>query len=57
MDVADYLRSGTVDLERIDAFRAWAFDVADGHATQRFVDRVVLPALAGTLERGSVRPV
>jgi CDP-ribitol ribitolphosphotransferase len=46
--IADYLRAGTVDLERIDAFRTWAFDVADGHATERFIDRVVRAGLAGS---------
>jgi CDP-ribitol ribitolphosphotransferase len=54
--LADYLRAGTVDLERIDAFRRWSFDVADGHATERFIERVVRPALAGTFptERDSL---
>jgi CDP-glycerol glycerophosphotransferase (TagB/SpsB family) len=51
-EVADHLRAGTPDPERIDRFRAWAFDVADGHATERFVERIVRPALAGTLETG-----
>jgi CDP-ribitol ribitolphosphotransferase len=45
-EVAAYLRSGSVDLERIDAFRGWAFDVADGHATERFLEQIVRPALA-----------
>jgi CDP-ribitol ribitolphosphotransferase len=49
--VADYVRSGAVDLERIDAFRRWAFDVADGHATERFVERIVRPALDGSPAR------
>ena len=49
--VADHIRSGVVDVDRIDAFRRWAFDVADGHATERFVERIVRPALAGTLAR------
>jgi teichoic acid ribitol-phosphate primase len=44
--VATYLTGGAPDLERVDAFRAWAFDVADGHATERFVERIVRPALA-----------
>jgi len=48
-EIADYLRAGTVDLSRIDAFCDWAFQVADGRATERFVERVVRPALAGTL--------
>ena len=47
-DVASYLRSGSVDLVRIDAFRDRAFDIADGHATERFVEQVVRPALDGT---------
>ncbi len=49
--VADYLRAGTIDRARIEAFRTWAFDVADGHATERFVTQVVQPALAGTPPR------
>lgn len=49
--VADYLRAGTVDLERIDDFRSWAYDAADGHATERFLERVVRPALDGALTR------
>lgn len=47
-EVADLLRSGAVDLARIDAFRDWAFEVADGHATERFLERIVRPALDGT---------
>lgn len=46
-EVAAYLRDGTVDLARIDAFREWGFDAADGHATQRFIERIVLPGLDG----------
>lgn len=49
--VADYVRSGAVDHDRIDAFRAWAYDVADGRATERFLERIVRPALAGALRR------
>lgn len=45
VEVADYLRSGAADLERIDRFRDWAFDVADGHATERFLTQIVRPAL------------
>lgn len=44
--LAAYLRAGDFDLERVARFRAESFEVADGHATERFVDRVVLPALA-----------
>ncbi len=45
-DLAAYLREGAFDLERVRRFRADSFDVADGKATHRFVDEVVLPALA-----------
>jgi CDP-ribitol ribitolphosphotransferase len=44
-ELATFLRAGRVDLERVRAFAAESFDVADGHATQRFVDEVVGPAL------------
>jgi CDP-ribitol ribitolphosphotransferase len=39
------LRDGPFDLERVRAFRDASFDVADGHASARFVNEVVLPAL------------
>jgi CDP-ribitol ribitolphosphotransferase len=44
-DLAAWLRAGAFDLDRVRAFRAAAFDVADGRATARLVDEVVLPAL------------
>ena len=43
--IAGYLRAGQFDLERVARFRDESFEVADGHATERFVDRVVLPAI------------
>jgi CDP-ribitol ribitolphosphotransferase len=46
-DLAAYLRAGDFDLGRVVDFAARSFDVADGRATARFIDRVVLPALAG----------
>ncbi|HYH93720.1 MAG TPA: CDP-glycerol glycerophosphotransferase family protein [Candidatus Saccharimonadales bacterium] len=45
--LAEHLRAGVFDLERVAAFRATSFEVADGHATERVVDRIVLPALTG----------
>lgn len=45
--LASWLRAGDVDLERVRRFKAESFDVADGRATERFVDSVVRPALAG----------
>jgi teichoic acid ribitol-phosphate primase len=44
-DLAAWLRGGPFDLDRVRAFRAAAFDVADGRATARFVEEVVLPAV------------
>lgn len=43
--LASWLRAGVFDLERVARFRAESFEVADGHASERFVDRIVLPAL------------
>jgi CDP-glycerol glycerophosphotransferase (TagB/SpsB family) len=44
-ELAQWIRAGTFDLDRVARFRAESFEVADGHATERFVDRIVLPAL------------
>ncbi len=43
--LAGWLRTGEFDLDRVATFRAESFDVADGHATERFVDQLVEPAL------------
>ena len=45
--LAAWLRSGRVDTERVRRFRSEAFEVADGQATRRIVEEVVLPALDG----------
>ena len=45
-DLTAWLRAGAFDLDRVRAFRTAAFDVADGRATARFVDEVVLAALS-----------
>lgn len=47
--LARYLRAGRFDTRSVDRFAGTWFDVADGHASERFVDRVVLPALSGGL--------
>jgi teichoic acid ribitol-phosphate primase len=44
-DLAQWLRARVFDLECVERFHAESFDVADGHASERFVDRIVLPAL------------
>jgi teichoic acid ribitol-phosphate primase len=46
-DLAGYLRAGRFDTARVEAFARASFDVADGRASARFVDEIVLPALAG----------
>ncbi len=44
-ELAAYVKAGSFDVERASAFARESFEVADGHSTERFVDRVVLPAL------------
>jgi len=46
-ELASYVRAGSFDTEASRAFARASFDVADGDASARFVDRVVLPAMAG----------
>ena len=46
-DLAAYLRAGNLDVERVSRFRDESFEVADGHASERFVDQLILPALRG----------
>jgi CDP-glycerol glycerophosphotransferase (TagB/SpsB family) len=46
-DLAEHLRRGSFDLERVRRFRRASFDIADGRASERFVERVVRPALSG----------
>jgi CDP-glycerol glycerophosphotransferase (TagB/SpsB family) len=43
--LAEHLRAGVFDLDRIRRFRDDSFDVADGQATARFVNEIVLPGL------------
>jgi teichoic acid ribitol-phosphate primase len=44
-ELAAWLAAGEFDLERVARFRDESFEVADGRATERFVDEIVLPAL------------
>ena len=46
-DLAAWVAAGDFDLERVREFARTWFDVADGHASERFVDRLVMPALKG----------
>jgi CDP-ribitol ribitolphosphotransferase len=43
--LAAWIAAGHLDPARAAAFAHTSFDVADGHASERFVDRVVIPAL------------
>jgi CDP-glycerol glycerophosphotransferase (TagB/SpsB family) len=45
-ELAAAIRVGDFDLERVRRFAAAAFDVADGRATARVVEELLLPALA-----------
>ncbi len=49
--LAKAIAAGAFDLERVRQFAGSSFDVADGHATERLVDEVILPALETTAER------
>jgi teichoic acid ribitol-phosphate primase len=44
--LAAWLRHGPFDFDRVRGFRDRSFEVADGGASRRFVERIVLPALA-----------
>jgi CDP-ribitol ribitolphosphotransferase len=47
-ELAAYLAAGEFDLDRVQRFAETWFDVADGHASERFYDEVIVPALDGT---------
>jgi CDP-ribitol ribitolphosphotransferase len=44
-ELARWLREGPFDTDRVRAFAAASFEVADGRASRRFVDEVILHAL------------
>jgi len=46
-EVGAAIRANRFDLARVAAFRQASFEVADGHATERFISRIVEPALRG----------
>lgn len=50
--VAAVIRDGHLDAARVVETARIAFDAADGHATERFIDRIVVPALAGRAPSG-----
>jgi CDP-ribitol ribitolphosphotransferase len=45
--LAAWVRAGVFDLPRVRAFARASFAIADGRASERVVDRVVIPALRG----------
>ena len=55
-ELAAYVKAGDFDLERVRAFARTWFDIADGHAAERFVDRLVLPTLRGEPLRLEAEP-
>jgi CDP-ribitol ribitolphosphotransferase len=46
-ELASHLLQDVFDHDAVDAFARRWFDLADGHAAERFVERVVIPALRG----------
>jgi CDP-ribitol ribitolphosphotransferase len=44
-ELAAWLAAAEYDLERVRRFRDESFEVADGRATERYVDEIILPAL------------
>jgi CDP-ribitol ribitolphosphotransferase len=42
-----WINAKAFDLQRVANFATESFDVMDGHATERLVEQVVLPALRG----------
>lgn len=46
-ELGEVLARGEFDLDRVRAFAAESFDVADGRATHRFIEQVVLPRVRG----------
>jgi CDP-ribitol ribitolphosphotransferase len=45
-EVAAYLRAGECDIDRIRRFRDEWFAVADGRASERFVEQIIVPAVS-----------
>ena len=43
--LAQYLRGGVFDIERVHRFREASFDVADGGSATRVTDELILPSL------------
>jgi CDP-ribitol ribitolphosphotransferase len=54
--LAEYVRAGHFDTAAVRGFARHWFDVADGQASRRFVDRIVEPALRGEPLRVEVQP-
>ena len=46
-ELVTWINAKTFDLARVEHFATASFDVMDGHATERLVEQVVLPALRG----------
>ena len=44
-DLCAYLRAGRFDIDRVRAFRAASFEIADGRSTARVTDELIVPSL------------
>ena len=49
--LAEYLRAGDVDLERVARFRDESFEIADGVSATRVTDSLILPSLSRAGDR------
>ena len=49
--LAEYLRAGVFDIERVERFREASFDVADGDSATYVTDELILPSLTRAGER------
>jgi CDP-ribitol ribitolphosphotransferase len=50
-ELAAYLRAGVFDLDRVDLFRRASFAIADGRATERVTEALIVPKLARAFGR------
>jgi CDP-ribitol ribitolphosphotransferase len=55
-ELGEHIRAGRFDTPRVEAFGRASFDVADGRSSARFVDQIVLPALAGPAADAGAAP-
>jgi CDP-ribitol ribitolphosphotransferase len=49
--LAEYLRAGVFDTDRVERFRQASFDIADGHSATYVTDELILPSLSRAGDR------